>query len=385
MRDIRLLCDTNTMCYGSSSALLAIVSYIFGKKTALSWDVTKEILERDQSIDEIIEVDVKDSTALSKKVDLDAYDAVLVISNLTNLETYLRAGIPVFFVDILYWYRTPKNHPVWKYATKCFIEDFPGVGRMMQQNCSSNSVVVGPLIRENDYVKSTSSHGRNNYFEGILVNIGGGKSRWVTPGQNTHYARLVLELIIEIRDILPESNILIAGGREAIEQLKSINTCDDIECRSLPQREFLECLVGCKLYITSPGLNAVMEGLEFNKPMVFLPPQNASQVLQLEMYESANIVLPGMNLPNYIDDFTSLNKDVLDEKELTDEVLDALDVIMKSPSIKSSLAMVLSHQIKNLGTPNFQKATNDFKIGLWPPGSKSIAKFINSWWKNEVK
>lgn len=385
MREIKLLCDTNTMCYGSSSALLAIISYIPGKKTALSWDITKEILERDSSVDKIIEVDVKDSEGISKNVELDTYDAVLVISNLTNLETYLSAGIPVFFVDILYWYRTPKDHPIWRYATKCFIEDFPGVKQMMKHNCSSNSIVVGPLIRENNYVKSTSSHDINNYFKGVLVNIGGGKSRWVTPGQNTHYARLVLELITGIRKFLPKGNILIAGGREAIEQLKSINTCYDIECRSLPQREFLECLAGCKLYMTSPGLNAVMEGLEFNKPMVFLPPQNASQVLQLEMYERANIVLPGMNLPNYIDDFTSLNKDVLDEKELTDEVLDALDVIMKSPSIKSSLAMVINHQIKNLDTPNFQKATHDFKIGLWPLGSKSVAKFINSWWKNEVK
>jgi hypothetical protein len=373
------------MCYGSSSALLAIVSHIPGKKTALAWDITKEILENDSSIDEVIEVNVKDADAVSKIVDLKAYDAVLVISNLTNLDTYLKAGIPIFFVDILYWYQTPKDHPIWKNAIKCFIEDFPGVDQMLKNKSSSTSIVVGPLIRENNSNETSRSHDVNRDFEGILINIGGGKSRWITPGLNTHYAQLVLELITKIRLSLPEGEILIAGGKEAIEQLKGINTCDDIQCQSLPQKEFLKYLAECKLYITSPGLNAVMEGLEFNKPMLFLPPQNASQVLQLQIYEKAGIVPSGMNLPNYVDSFSSLDKDVLDEKELTDEVLNALDVSMKSPSIKSSLAKVLCQQIENIDSLSFQKATNDFKTSLWPPGSKSVAKFINSWWKNEVE
>ncbi len=385
LKEIRLLCDTNTMCYGSSSALLAIVSSIPGRKTALAWEITKEILETDSSIDEIIEVNVKDPSAISRKVELEMYDAVLVISNLTNLETYLQAGIPVFFVDILYWYQTPKDHPVWKHATKCFIEDFPGVNRMMKYNNSGNSLVVGPLIRDRSCLGLPDSRGAGNDFLGTLVNLGGGKSRWVTPGMNTQYAQLVLELINEIRYSLPQGTILIAGGREAIEQLRAINKHDGIEFQSLPQKEFLRCLAGCKLYITSPGLNAVMEGLEFDKPMVFLPPQNASQVLQLDTYEKAGIVNPGMNLTAHIGRFKSLEKDVLDEKELTDEVLSALNIIMSSSSIKKSLADAIDYQIQNLGTPSHHKVVSDFKAGLWPPGSKYVAEFINSWWKDEVK
>lgn len=373
------------MCYGSSSALLAIVSNIPGRKTALAWEITKEILETDPSIDEIIEVNVKHPVEVSKKVQLDRYDAVLVISNLTNLETYLQAGIPVFFVDILYWYQTPKDHPVWEYATQCFIEDFPGVDRMMKHNSSSNSLVVGPLIRDKSYVGLPDSCDTDDELLGTLVNLGGGKSRWVTPGMNTQYAQLVLELINEIRYSLPKGTILIAGGREAIEQLRATSKYDGIEFQSLPQKEFLKCLAGCKLYITSPGLNAVMEGLEFDKPMVFLPPQNASQVLQLDIYEKAGIVNPGMNLTAHIGRFKSLEKDVLDEKELTDEVLGALDIIMVSSSIKKSLAAVINSQIQNLGTPSHHKVVSDFKAGLWPPGSKYVAEFINSWWKNEFK
>ncbi|WP_367343735.1 hypothetical protein [Methanomethylovorans sp.] len=385
MKQIRLLCDTNTMCYGSSSALLAIVSNIPGRKTALAWEITKEILETDPSIDEIIEVNVKDSLAVSKNVELDMYDAVLVISNLSNLETYLQAGIPVFFVDILYWYQTPKDHPVWEYATQCFIEDFPGVDKMIKHNSSGNSLVVGPLIRDRICVEIPDSHDTVDDFLGTLVNLGGGKSRWVTPGMNTQYAQLVLELINEIRSSLPKGAILIAGGREAIEQLRTISKYDGIEFQSLPQKDFLKCLAGCKLYITSPGLNAVMEGLEFDKPMVFLPPQNASQVLQLEIYEKAGIVNPGMNLTAHISRFKSLEKNFLDEKKLTDEVLSALDVVMSSSSIKRSFASVIEYQIKNLGTPSHHKAVSDFKAGLWPPGSKYVAEFINSWWKNEAK
>ena len=120
-------------------------------------------------------------------VDLRKFDAILVISNITNLNTYLDFGIPVFYVDIHFWYPSNKKHRIWQEAKQCFIERyFEDEFKLLH-----NSIEVGPIIsleKENSKI-----------YKQILVNIGGGANRFIKPGVNSSYINIVLQLINQLK------------------------------------------------------------------------------------------------------------------------------------------------------------------------------------------
>ncbi|MEC9400146.1 MAG: hypothetical protein VX475_21150, partial [Myxococcota bacterium] len=97
----RLLCDSNPMCYGSSSALLSILEHVDAHVTALASGITLELLSTDPGVDEMLEVEVKSPEEVSRAIEGRSFDAVLVVSNQSNIEVYASRGIPIFFVDIL--------------------------------------------------------------------------------------------------------------------------------------------------------------------------------------------------------------------------------------------------------------------------------------------
>jgi hypothetical protein len=360
-RKLKLLCDTNQMAYGSSSALLAILNYLNSYNTAFVWGITEEILSTSNLINRTIKVNNKNCELISKTVNLKEYDAVLVVSNLTNINWYLDFGLPVFYVDLHYWYGTQKNHRIWTEAKKCFVETF-----LENKVQNENIITVGPIITLTDKKIKTDKL--------ILVNIGGGENRWITPGKNTNYIKIVLYLLNGIYKYFADYKIIIAAGKKTVDILKKCGT--KYIFGTYNQEDYLELLNRAEILITSPGLNAVFEGLYYHKKIIFLPPQNASQIIQLQYYEKSSLVGKGMNLTKYFNEFHSLESKYLDEKKLTDEVLSALDMLEQNNSIKRKLIDHLAKQIVEISKPEYKNIINKVIDILGTPGAKTIAETI---------
>ncbi|MHA1248644.1 MAG: hypothetical protein ACTSRP_01500 [Candidatus Helarchaeota archaeon] len=379
MVKLRLLCDTNPMCYGSSSALLAILSNLNADITVLINSLTEEIIASDPNNYKMIKVKLKDPYDIEKKVNLKKFDAVLVISNTSNLDLYFANDLPVFFVDLHYWYKTKKSHHVWTKAIKCFVEKFPGVQERINQeyNNKPEPLIVGPIIRPE--IINRNSLKKEKF---ILINIGGAESRWIKPGVNSNYLKIIIEIILSIKSKLLDNKIFIAAGKSAIQSINKNDIPKNIILKTFPQIEFFKKLWSCNLYITSPGLNAVMEAIHYNKPMIFLPPQNASQILQLQIYEQEGLVPRGLNFPELLDNF-KLPENYLDEKELTFKVLKALKLIEKSTLIKNKIKNHIIKQFDYINSKQYSESFINFKRKLWPLGAKVIADFIINWWNSK--
>src|SRR5690606_37166131 len=110
MRRLRLFCDTNPMAYGSTASLAAIVAAlrVDAEVIAIGRDVSLELLRGSIPAARVIELNVKDAREVAPVVAREKPDAALVISNHSNLHSYASAGVPVFFVDILFWYGEQK-------------------------------------------------------------------------------------------------------------------------------------------------------------------------------------------------------------------------------------------------------------------------------------
>lgn len=364
---IKLLCDTNQMAYGSSSALLAILKNLKSINTAFIWGVTEEILASSQLIHYSIKIDNKNIDLVKGYLNLKKFDAVLVVSNLTNLNTYLDYGIPIYYVDLHHWYPSPKTHRIWSEANRCFIERFFVKEKKTYPN--QNVIEVGPIILNKKYFVKTEKI--------ILVNIGGGENKWIKPGKNSNYLQIIIEILNLIKPYLKSYKIYIAGGRSSINTILKKKQSKDFICKTFPQNEYLHLLNKSEILFTSPGLNAVFEGLYYNKKVIFLPPQNASQIIQLKHYEEFNLVEKGLNLTEYYNFFDSLNESNFDERKLSFEVIKALNELENDSNIKFLISEHIKKQIQMILNDDYLNLQRQFLDFLGESGAKAIAKYIN--------
>lgn len=368
---LRLLCDSNPMCYGSSSALLSILDHLDAHVTCLTWGITGEILEGDPAVDATLEVDVKDPEAVAQAVPFESFDAVLVVSNQSNIEVYAASELELFFVDILYFFGRRKDQPVWSLAEQTFAQVFPGVEERLARGASPGEpLMVGPLVR-------TPRATREGPGEGTLVNLGGGRSRWVIPGVNSPYPAMVIAWIEAMADALPRP-ITLAAGEDAARVARQARTVPEVEVGTYPQSEFLTRMQHSALYLTAPGLNAVFEGAMLARDMLVLPPQNATQIAQLEIYERVGLAPAGLNLAALDPDF-DVEATALGEERLTEEVLASLARLHRDTS---TTARVVEHLERQLHAREARhEATKSFLESLGGPGGPTVARVIHDHWR----
>ncbi len=359
------------MCYGSSAAMLAILEHVDAICTAMVRDVTAELLGRDKAVDGVIHVDNKSPMAVRDAVDLAQFDAVLVVSNQSNVALYTEVGLPIFFVDVLYWCGARKDQPVWRLAERSFVQQFPGVEeRVQKQAYREPPVVVGPLIR------SVPAH--KAHRTGTLIQIGGARSQWIRPGENSSFPRMVVDWICHNELELPRPWTF-AGGREAAKVARQHPLADQMDVVSYPYDEFLNELHGSELYVTTPGQGAIFEGLRTDVDMLVLPPQNATQVLQLQIYEQFGLVSPGLNLMALDPAFDSSLLQSTEER-LTPEVLQSLRRI-DSPEVADVVGRHLQRQYKELA--KVRSARQEFVEFLGAPGGSVVAEALSRWWSEQ--
>jgi hypothetical protein len=370
---MRLLCDANPMAYGSSSALLSILDHVDGDATALVRDVSAELLGSDPAVGRTIAVDVKDPEAVAKAIEEETFDAALVVSNLANIDVYRRRGLPVFFVDILYWYSTRKDHPVWAAAEHTYAQAFPGVQERVQALPQAwRPTVVGPLIRR--------LPPRSRAPRGTLVNLGGVRSRFIDPIRAPMFIECVRRVLWKVEPLLPPGPILVAAGEDARSMLeRGLPPRATAVC--LPQPAYLQELADTALFLTAPGLNAILEALWLDLPLVLLPPQNATQVLQLARYEASMLVPSGMNLPD-LDPALDLPAQVDDEGAYTLRVLDTLHRFARSDEALDAMTRHVAMQIRS--AHDRIDAGRRFRSLLGPPDGPTIAGDIHRWWSERT-
>jgi hypothetical protein len=370
-RPLRLLCDANPMAYGSSSALLAIVDHTGGEHSALVGSLTAELLGRDPTVHETIDVDVKDTRAVAAVLDARTFDAVLVVANRNNLELYRSRGLPVFFVDVLFWYGADKRHPVWDFAVKAFVQDFPGVReRLAAMDMPRPPTVVGPVIR----VPATRRRAGR-----ALVNLGGVRSSFISGSASLGYLTLVADLLAAVADVLPPGPVTVACGADAAERLRG-RLPPRFNAVTMPSAQYLDALAEAALLVTAPGINAVSEALATSTAVAFLPPQNVSQVFQLAQFEAAGLVLRGANLPEIVPEMR-FESSVTDEGAYTAQVLEVLRSIQQSDDRQRAVAAHLAAQIRRSRDAESSLARRRFWDRFGGHGASVIGGSIRQWWQ----
>ena len=374
MKPLRLLCDTNPMAYGSSASLAAILGRLetSTRLIVMGRDVSLELLRAASPGAQIIDVDVKDPREVAPLLAREEPDAALVVSNHANLGAYADAGVPVFFVDVLFWYGEQKDESRWTRFERGFALDFPGVReRVRALGWRRSPTIVGPLLRD--------LPPRAQEPRGSLVNLGGVRSVFVTPERARAGLAVVARVLRSIAPALPDGEVVVATGGDAAATIRPLLP-PSMRVGTLSPAEYDALLQRSALLLTVPGLNAVLEGMAADVPLAFLPALNASQCLQLRRYQQAGVCASGIQLDGFVD--LMIPERVADERALTGEVIAALERIAASADHQARMAGAVGEQLPV--APQLTRRRRAFVDSLGAPGAAPIAEAITTWWRERT-
>ena len=227
----------------------------------------------------------------------------------------------VYYIDNLMWMwdEIPKGI---ENVTKYFISDimpskdnFDRIGKNIK-----NPVFIGPL---RDITINTNDSPSNQ----LLINIGGASSFLLDEKIVSSFYNSIINNILTAELIDSFDKIIICGGSPVLKGI-SIKENDKIDIKTLSHNEYLKVLGDSSHCIMAPGLGNFIETIGQQKNIMFLPPINYSQLLQIAYYRKLKLGLVSINW----NDFSFYKKIDLymPEDDGVNRVLENVDCYLKS-------------------------------------------------------
>lgn len=287
-----ILFDAEPFCFGPISTLLSVVNplrcrledsfelVLLGSRT------TTQLARRSGLFDRIVTCDTTRLKDLEHHRDLlDQSTAFVVNTNGCSVRWASRSHRDkTVFMDTLFWMWD--ELPVT--ADHCvlyLIQDFFGVRERVKKAKAwlPDAHVMGPWITSQ--AERDASAIPDRPF--ILVNLGGIEAAGVPTLSLSD--RLLLGIARE--PCFRKFAFVVAGGGRTIARLreKYLNACNPhiVAVNCFSKERFSALIDACDLMMTSSGLTSFYEACLREKKVMFLPPQNYSQTLQIRAYQKA--------------------------------------------------------------------------------------------------
>lgn len=243
--------------------------------------------------DSIVECKTYDEKELKNIKDLILeHDVVLSSENVPGARYALEIGHKrVYYIDNLMW-MWDEIHPGLENLKGYIIsesipckENFSRIGEKIK-----NPIFVGPLRDMN-----VRNNGKKE--NKLIINIGGAEAFIIDSNiVKKFYQKLINGILNNHNFVNKFDKIIVCGGSGVINSLKLDNTDSKITVSTLSNENYLRELDTCSHCIMASGLGNFFETLWRDKTIMYLPPVNYSQLLQLEYYEKMNL---GFNLVNW--------------------------------------------------------------------------------------
>lgn len=270
-------------CYGPTAKLLCLASELqAGHRITYVGGEPGLSLARSAHFDEVIRNDDRDNWNSNALAALTRADCLVSALDARALNVAANCGVPTAFIDTLLWLRTealPHSRIADLYIAQAFFRSHS------EQVVAgfSNFLTVGPILPKS--IEMARPPGRD---EGILVNFGGLTSPVMENAADTRFIEWILKAIREAnlgrrRLVVCIPLHLASAGALATKLLPNA------QIHSPSASEFHELVAECRVLLTVPGLEVALEALYLSRELVFLPPHNGTQALQLLEYQANGI------------------------------------------------------------------------------------------------
>lgn len=268
--------------------------------------------------------------------------------------------IPSAFLDGLAWFwkKIPTDHLI---ADEIFWMNYPHIKDKLPKNFDKIHIVPAIIDVENDVSNRDQ----------ILIHIGGCKN----PLTDTFPKCYLNILANSLSNFFDADKIIVTGGAEAVEYLKSKLIKNKIKIVSLKHHKFIQELSKSKHFITTAGQTATLEAFALGVPTSFLMPMNLSQLALTNILSEYNAAPQILSWDSYSSN--KINITLLGEKEVIIE----LNKYAESIYIDERLKVMLNIDIVNIiNTIPDHKGQSDFIKYIGVSGADVIMNILVKKW-----
>lgn len=334
----------------------------------LGTSIAKEQAKLSKLFDKIIECRTYDYNELEKHRKLfEGASAVLSSENQFGAIYAKQLGKQnVYFIDNLVW-MWDKITPGLESVDGYFIsetfnskDNFSKIG-----NGVKNPIFIGPL-RDVD-----KTHYKSKNM--LLINFGGAESFMFDKQIIVKFYKKILKELLTEQVIIKFDKIYVCGGSGVIESLKPLQKeYGNVLIKTQSNNNYLNILHECSHIIMSSGLGNFLESVGIAKSIMYIPPVNYSQLLQLEEYKKLNLGFDIINWDSY--SFYKKIPNQLDEETGVNMVIDNVKNYLTDNSLM--LSKSVNEFIKNKNQQKFFNARDAYISKFSNKASQIITKTI---------
>lgn len=368
---MKLLVTAEQFGYGPIATCLNVVKELYKypdiEMTFLGTGIAIEQAKMTKYFKNIIECKTYDKNELEKFKDIFfKHDVILCSENIPGARFALSIGMKnVYYIDNLMWMWDQIEDGIENlrgYIISEILpcrENFERIGKKIK-----NPVFVGPLREINVITQDKTTENK------LIINIGGAEAFIIdTSIVISFYNKLINEILNNKSLSERFDKIIVCGGSGVINNININNTNNKIIVKTLSNEEYLKELDTCSHLIMASGLGNFVESIWRNKNIMYLPPVNYSQLLQLNYYKEMDM---GFELLNWSDfNFYKEIPTLLNENDGVNQVIDNVKKYIELDANDTTVKNSVEHFLENNQTNYFEK-----RISLTNMFSKNASKKV---------
>ncbi|MDD3048399.1 MAG: hypothetical protein PHQ89_00190 [Bacilli bacterium] len=297
------------------------------------------------------------------------YDVILSSENINGAIFALKLGLKnVYYIDNLMWMWDKIENGLENLKGYIISETIPCQKNFERIGSNiKNPIFVGPLRDITLKIKPVKLEKK------LIINFGGGEAFIIDSSIIKSFYNNIINIIVSNKLVLKNfEKIIICGGSGVINNIVINKKNDKIITKTFSNQEYLKELETCTHCIMAPGLGNFVETVFRDKEIMYLPPINYSQLLQLDYYKKMDL---GYQLINW-DKFNFYNKipNLLNEEEGVNLVLENVKKYLTFNN-KNTIDEFINLFIKTTQKEYFKKR-KEYINNLKKESGKKVAKLI---------
>lgn len=341
-----ILLTAENFAYGPIGKLLVIAKELkkSGHKLTFVGFGTAHQLANKFEFDEVHLIDT-DSELFEKKVETLVGNSDILVTAMDRSSTtlFMKKKKPVVWIDTLFWWWDKIPDFLWDVDLYLFQRSIDeGENLIKYRKKIKNLVPVGPIIEEVPI---------NNKKRQLMIAFGGMEAQgWYKIGVDSNYPFTLTEIILREVDLSDFETVIVTGNEKIIEELKVKYNDKRFVFKALSHSEFVCELSSSELAMIVPGLETPLEAFYYKVPVIFLPPSNSSQYIQLDEFRDNSAAISSVHFRDLFPPMNVKNRD--------------LKVLMKN-----FLAILREFESSDEAKEIVAKKINDFVISRkeWSP------------------
>ncbi|WKZ25815.1 MAG: hypothetical protein QY322_00700 [bacterium] len=295
-------------------------------------------LARKFPFNEVYELDIEDPKNLSKLEDIiSKCDAVVSCMDLASIKIAKKHNKITIYEDVLFWFWPSISDEL--FDVDLYIRErtfYSSANDNLYVDKIKNLLTVGPIM-----AKSKKLPRKKQAF----ISFGGAQATHVYKvGKDTNFPFVMTDILSKYVDWSDFERVILATNEKTVEELKKRFANTPFEFTTLAHDKFVSEMSQSEVILITPGLITARGAFYTETPVVYLPPSNDSQYIQLDGFNGLGLAKASVHLKEF---FPELNLLHLPGEESMRLVLEQLRLLEKSEDVQRKIGLELNDLVKN--------------------------------------